>query len=246
MSTSQFYREITALPDGGSVAVWLTAIAKANYRVMVQKLDAAGQAVGAEAMISGAVQGAPQTVALADGGFVVGWTSAGPNNTADIYAQRFDAAGLTAGTTFLVNNGEYRDQLLLELAPSANGGFVALFSQPQQDAATSSPGHNPNAPPATFVLTAQAFDMSGAKAGGYVSGGEPVPRIGAADIEALLNSGLLTPPPVYDIAGSGGGGFGSPAADIKSGYDAPEAFIEWGPPLLGSGAQATSGDWAFL
>ncbi|WP_310541485.1 hypothetical protein [Phenylobacterium sp.] len=164
-----------------------------NDEVLLQRFAADGSSVGAPISIGGSgLQGDPQVVRLADGGFVVAWTSgSGFNNSADVFAQRFTATGETAGPAFMLNTGEYRDQRLPELVELGGGGFVALWSQPQQDAPTSSPGHNPYAPPPTFVLTAQVYDATGGKVGGYTSLSSPVAALRDFEAQPLPNGGFL-------------------------------------------------------
>ena len=49
-------------------------------------------------------QSDPSVAGLADGGYVVAWTSSGQDeaSTLGVYAQRYDALGNTVGTEFLV------------------------------------------------------------------------------------------------------------------------------------------------
>lgn len=210
----QFYGDAAPLADGGWAVMWLSDTGNFVYRVALQRFEADGRPVGGETLVSGGAQGQPQMVGLTGGGFVVAWTSAGSNNTADIYAQRFDASGAAVGSTFMVNQGEYRDQRLLELTPLTTGGFVAFFSQPQQDAPTSSPGHNPNAPPSTFALMAQAFDASGAKVGGYVQVAAPTPQIPAMDVEPWPGGGYIIVTQGYDPATGNGYASGRVMAQV--------------------------------
>lgn len=186
---TQTYPDAVALSGGGWAVAYLNEVSPSSYQLLLQRFSADGAAQG-EAVNLGGAQGAPQVAQLADGGFVVGWTSAGANNTADVYAQRFGADGHSDGR-FMLNNGEARDQRLLELVERDGGGFVALWSQPQQDAPTSSPGHNPFGAAPTFVLTAQVYDAAGAKVGGYQSLSAPVATIGDFEARPLAGGGFL-------------------------------------------------------
>ncbi len=188
---SQTYGDAVPLVGGGWAVTWTSSLGTSIYEMRLQTFGPDGASRGEEYRFGGAVQGAPQMTRLADGSFVVAWTSGSSNNTADVFAQRFTAAGAPDGSTFMLNNGEYRDQRLLELVSLKDGGFVAMWSQPQQDAPTSSPGHNPNGPIPTFVLTAQVYDALGTRVGGYQSLSTPVSQIFDFEAQPLPGGGFL-------------------------------------------------------
>ena len=78
----------------------------------------------------------PQSVAMdADGDFVVTWTgdSQPGGNINDIYAQRYNAAGVAQGSEFRVNSFTTGDQLFSTVAMDADGDFVITWSSNAQD-----------------------------------------------------------------------------------------------------------------
>jgi len=65
---------------------------------------------------------------LTDGGFVVAWQSLGQNgDLEEVYARRYDAAGLPVGNEFHVSVTEARGRQLPAVAGLANGGFVIVW-----------------------------------------------------------------------------------------------------------------------
>jgi VCBS repeat-containing protein len=94
----QFVPDIAALEDGGFVAVWHSNPKDGSGSgIAAQRFAADGTMVGAEFQVNGYVLGEqtrPQVTGLADGGFVVSWSSLSPAGTEwDVYSQQFDANG---------------------------------------------------------------------------------------------------------------------------------------------------------
>ena len=77
----------------------------------------------------------PTIAALADGGFVVTWSSQGQDGEGwGVYGQRFNADGTKAGAEFLINSHTSNDQLDSSVAALDTGGFVVTWtSTPHQD-----------------------------------------------------------------------------------------------------------------
>jgi len=75
----------------------------------------------------------PSITALADGGFVVTWTSSGQDGNWDIYAQRYDADGTAAGAEFRVNSTIASSQYFPSITKLADGGFVVSWTSYGQD-----------------------------------------------------------------------------------------------------------------
>lgn len=98
---AQQYPQVAGLNDGGYVVVW--ASASAGYQVIyAQRFDAAGAAIGAATRVHPdtlPVAITPSVAALADGGFLVTWSS----NFASIDAQRYDRNGNSLGGSTRVN-----------------------------------------------------------------------------------------------------------------------------------------------
>ena len=102
---------ITALNDGGFAITWQSDYQDGDfYGIYGQIYDAAGNTAGNEFLVNTTTddnQERSDITALSDGGFVITWTTTQVDvvNVEDyaVYAQRFDAAGNTAGNEFLVN-----------------------------------------------------------------------------------------------------------------------------------------------
>ena len=74
-------------------------------------------------------QNQPSIASLSGGGFVVVWTSAGQDGSlGGVYGQRYDAAGATAGSEFLVNTATTNPQLDPSVADLSGGGFVVIWT----------------------------------------------------------------------------------------------------------------------
>jgi serralysin len=107
----------------------------------------------------------PAVAALADGGFVVTWTSVGQDGSGDgIYAQRYTAMpsggpGMTPGPImavggeFLVNTSSADNQSFSSVAGLEDGGFVVTWQSNGQDGSSGG-------------IYAQRFDATGMAAGG--------------------------------------------------------------------------------
>lgn len=63
--------------------------------------------------------------ALADGGFVVTWTSEGQNG---IYGQRYNASGVQVGSEFRINTTTDSSQLSSSVTALGDGGFVVAWA----------------------------------------------------------------------------------------------------------------------
>jgi Ca2+-binding RTX toxin-like protein len=116
--------------------------------------DSAGAvAVSDFTIASGAVSGDTTVTALKNGGFAVAWTQAG-----EVYARVFDNAGNAVSGPVQINDHTLNNQELPQVAPSADGGFIVVFS----DSSFTPPDSGDAA------LMAQKFDFAGAKIGANV------------------------------------------------------------------------------
>jgi hypothetical protein len=106
-SNSQLEPAVTGLANGGWVVSWTDQYGAASntYDVFLQQYDAAGRQVDGETLVNSyvpSVQQQPAITAMADGGFVVAWSSYvyssdqngdgqpdGGNNTYEIHLQRY-------------------------------------------------------------------------------------------------------------------------------------------------------------
>ncbi|WP_441276863.1 T1SS-143 repeat domain-containing protein [Tardiphaga sp. 172_B4_N1_3] len=101
---SQDTPSVVGLKGGGFLVVW-SSQTDWEADIKGQLYDANGSAVGNKFVINTTVIGSqlvPDTVALADGGFVVTWSSIN-NGISNIYGQRYTASGVKAGSEFLID-----------------------------------------------------------------------------------------------------------------------------------------------
>lgn len=90
--------------------------------------------------------------ALADGGFIVTWTSDGQDgDSLGIYAQRYDADGAAVGAEFRVNTVTASFQAQPRATGTSDGGFVIVWTSPDAD---------------SFGVFAQRYDAAGDAVGG--------------------------------------------------------------------------------
>ena len=130
---SEQYPRITVGAGGSFVIVWEGGPFE-DTSVFGRRFNADGSPRGGRFRLNANTAGkqyAP-TVALApDGSFVVAWTTEPfyySDESSDVYARRFDAAGQPLGPDFLVNNVTTLDeQLFPAVTMSASGDFVILW-----------------------------------------------------------------------------------------------------------------------
>jgi Ca2+-binding RTX toxin-like protein len=137
-TSDQFYSSVTALADGGFVVTWSSNGQDGDgWGVYGQRYDAAGAAVGGEFQINTYTTSAqidPSVTALADGGFVVTWSSFGQDGSRyGIYGQRYDASGAVVGGEFQINTETTSVQIYPSVTALADGGFVVTWSSDGQD-----------------------------------------------------------------------------------------------------------------
>ena len=137
-TSEQVEPSITALADGGWVVSWSSLLQDGSSNgIYAQRYNAAGLAQGAEFQVNTfttSFQDQPSITALADGGWVVSWTSAGQDGDRyGIYAQRYNAAGVAQGAEFQVNSFTTGDQLESSITALADGGWVVSWTSNGQD-----------------------------------------------------------------------------------------------------------------
>lgn len=131
---------LSTLADGGFVATWLSYLQDGSgYGVYGQRYSAGGRPIGGEFQVNTFTannQEAQQVIALADGGFLVAWTSYGENEdvgSSNILAQRYGADGQRVGGEFQVNTYTNSNQFFLQSAALAGGGFIVTWASNLQD-----------------------------------------------------------------------------------------------------------------
>lgn len=157
---------ITVLANGNILVTWTDASLTADpsaQGIRAQILSPTGSKIGGELLVNTITAGgqtAPTVTALADGGFVVGWTDTSgtrPDTSGSaIYGQVFSSEGLKLGASFLFNTVTSNNQSAPSLSALASGGFVGTWV----DRSTLG-GDNSGS-----SIKAQLFDAAGLKVGG--------------------------------------------------------------------------------
>ena len=96
--------------------------------VLATRFGADGLTAGDAGLGSGAAGSDAVTVGLADGGYVIAWTTAG-----EIHAQRFDDAGTAQGPQFQVNTTTANAQSHPAITALNDGGFLMAWTSDLQD-----------------------------------------------------------------------------------------------------------------
>ncbi|MBK8160964.1 MAG: hypothetical protein IPK59_20105 [Rhodospirillaceae bacterium] len=115
---------VTALSDGGFLAVWGSYNNQDGdgWGVYARRYTAQGAAVGAEFLVNTTVAGnqyQPQVAGLSDGGYVIVW-----RGVSSTYAQRYDATGAKVGGELLVASSG--TEPFVTALP--NGGFTVSYT----------------------------------------------------------------------------------------------------------------------
>ncbi|HEX2973839.1 MAG TPA: SdrD B-like domain-containing protein [Tepidisphaeraceae bacterium] len=193
-----------------------------TYCVYGQRFDAAGMPVGSEFRISSGGYSAASlpSVAMDDkGSFIVAWEVDAQNQT-DVYARRFDAAGVPQGGEFRVNTYTDNGQTAPRVALSATGDFMITWQSYYQDGSESG-------------IYAQCYDAQGNPRGSEI-------RVNSSTLNAQSNSTLA-----MDAAGNAivawqsEGQVGNPGGIYAQCYDTS------GLPVGGEFRVSTSTDGGF-
>ena len=157
-----------SLDNGGFVAAWRDTSGRGtgvSDDVRVQVFDGTGTPLGREIRANTtteAAQDAPSVAGLKGGGFVVAWADGSvvtpdSNSISDITGQMFASDGTRLGGEFRVNTTTDVSQQAPDLAPLADGGFLATWSDV-------SPGGSGD----FGRVKGQIFSPSGQKEGGEI------------------------------------------------------------------------------
>jgi hypothetical protein len=126
--------------DGDFVVTWEGAGQGGdNYGIYAQRYDNAGVAQGSEFQVNSyttSSQSAPAIAIDSDGDFVIAWNSygqAGYGAGYDVYAQRYNSAGVAQGSEFRVNTISGNSQANPSIAMDSNGNFVIAWESLGQD-----------------------------------------------------------------------------------------------------------------
>ncbi|RDI55129.1 hypothetical protein [Microvirga subterranea] len=130
---------VTALAGGGWVVTWESYGLNDNVRgILQQRFDPNGNAVfDTGRLVNASIDRAresPSVTALADGGWVVTWTSSGDGDGRGIFQQRFDRNGNPAsGADQLVNITTADVQYTSRVTALADGGWVVVWASYDDD-----------------------------------------------------------------------------------------------------------------
>jgi hypothetical protein len=117
--------------NGNSVIVWQSALSQSDWDIFAQRLDAAGNPLGAEFRVNSTnadFQSAPTVATDQTGNFVIAWTSLFRNGATGIYAQRYDALGVPLASEFRVNSlSTTQYQKGAAIAMDSQGDFVVAW-----------------------------------------------------------------------------------------------------------------------
>jgi len=128
----QFNASVTTLNDGGWVVTWQSlAQDGSSFGVYQQRYDKYSAPIGSEQQVNTITTGMqynPSVTALADGGWIVTWMSAGQDGSGNgIYQQRYNADGLPHGGEERVNTTTTGDQLFQSVTALSNGGWIVTW-----------------------------------------------------------------------------------------------------------------------
>jgi hypothetical protein len=134
-STNGVLRSASTDAAGNFVFTW-----PEGNDVVARRFTVKGTALGAEFRVNSyttGYQGYSRVAVHAAGDFVVVWSSLGHlgGDGADVFARRFDAAGVPKGDEFRLNTYTTGQQLRVTVAAGAAGGFIAVWDgeQPGDD-----------------------------------------------------------------------------------------------------------------
>ena len=218
---------LTALDDGGFVAVWRSFVYPADgngWEIFRQRFGPNGEFVGPEFQvntISVDWQHYATVETLANGDFLVVWETDGAGGSATgshIAGQRYNSTGQTIGGEFSLSM-EFAGRP--SFSPLANGGFVATWNNGNIAARIFDASGNPVAPEFQ-VNTSENEDISG----GYII--DPV-------VEALVGGGFL----VVRNAYGEGGLFGQQFDDAGNLVGSEFQFAQLGTGVSGEGLRAS-------
>jgi Ca2+-binding RTX toxin-like protein/subtilisin-like proprotein convertase family protein len=126
--------EITALADGGWLAVWRS---DHNARIQGQRYNANGAAVGEEVNLTGNMDSrGGAVIAMPDGGWLVtyqAWFAPGDNSLNGVFSSRYNSAGALVGDHVLVNSGTEFEQYEPSVSALKDGGWIVVWTSNRRD-----------------------------------------------------------------------------------------------------------------
>lgn len=125
-------RATVSMDDNGNfIVAWASNNQDGDkYGIYAQRFDSAGVAQGGEFLVNVTTTGQQDQPAIAmdaDGDFVIVWKSDSGGASNDIYARRFNTAGVAQGSEFRVNTSITDTQDQPTVAMDADGDFVVTW-----------------------------------------------------------------------------------------------------------------------
>lgn len=183
-SVDQTDPSITSLSDGGYVITWASDFQDGHQRgIYAQRYDSSGAVVGGEFLVNTFTttdQYEPNVTSLANGGFIVTWTSHNQDlSSGGIYGQRYDSTGAVDGGEFRINTRTISSQAGADVTLLSDGGIVVTWHSYLQD------GNN-------WGVFGQRYDSSGVASGGEFQINTVTDNIQQGpSIAALENGGFI-------------------------------------------------------
>ena len=161
-ASEQYHSAVTALADGRFVVTWSSDGQDGSaYGVYVRKFDADGTPATGEIAVNTTTanrQDESAITALADGGFLVTWSSDEQDGSDwGVYARKFNADGTPATGEIAVNTYTGNDQNQSAVAALSDGGFLVTWTSDGQDGSG-------------YGVYAQRYDAQGNAVGLKVTG----------------------------------------------------------------------------
>jgi len=155
---SQFFPAVAMDVDGDFVVTWQSdGQDGGGYGIYARRYSAAGLPQGGEFRVNTYTTNHQFGAAIsmdADGDFIITWASTGQDGSGTgIYAQRYNAAGVSQGGELRVNSYTTSEQWPPSIAVDSTGSFVVTWSSLGQDGSS-------------YGVYAQRYNASGVKQGG--------------------------------------------------------------------------------
>ena len=126
--------DVTALNNGDYIVVWRSSQsaneADTSTTIQARRIGANGVPMGDQfqvnSLISSASENYPAVAALADGGFIVTWT------TPEVHGRRFMANGTPVGDDFQINTFEEGTESTPDVAVNDDGRVLVTWTDPEE------------------------------------------------------------------------------------------------------------------
>jgi VCBS repeat-containing protein len=200
VGSTQYASSVNGLSNGGYVVTWASNNQDSSgFGVYAQVYDHVGLVVKGEHLVNTYTEDnqlQPVVSSLEDGGYVIGWISAGQDGNAfGVYGQKFDSLGTAVGEEFRISTIENSDQLYTDITPTLDGGYYVSWVSKDD--------------PALDMVQGQLFGSDGLKIGEVLSISETYGvYTGGAKIATLNNTDIISVWSASDTNGSGSGVFG--------------------------------------